>query len=61
VTFCTLHVAQCLHLFEPKSIDAKTVAVFGLLNGTSIGFLNLSLGFNSIGFYQASAATTTRP
>nr|XP_029123223.1 UDP-xylose transporter 1 isoform X3 [Elaeis guineensis] len=52
VTFCTLHVAQCLHLFEPKSIDGKTVAVFGLLNGTSIGFLNLSLGFNSIGFYQ---------
>ncbi|XP_038982386.1 UDP-xylose transporter 1-like isoform X1 [Phoenix dactylifera] len=52
VTFCTLHAAQCLHFFEPNSVDGKTVVVFGLLNGTSIGFLNLSLGFNSIGFYQ---------
>ncbi|KAL0435089.1 UNVERIFIED_CONTAM: UDP-xylose transporter 3 [Sesamum radiatum] len=25
---------------------------FGILNGTSIGLLNLSLGFNSVGFYQ---------
>jgi len=25
---------------------------FGALNGISIGFLNLSLGFNSVGFYQ---------
>ncbi|KAF3665819.1 hypothetical protein FXO38_09385 [Capsicum annuum] len=30
----------------------KTVMLFGILNGVSIGFLNLSLGFNSIGFYQ---------
>uniref|UniRef100_A0A1D1XEK6 Putative membrane protein At1g06890 n=1 Tax=Anthurium amnicola TaxID=1678845 RepID=A0A1D1XEK6_9ARAE len=52
VTFCTLHVAQRFHLFEPKSIDFRTVLLFGLLNGTSIGLLNLSLGFNSIGFYQ---------
>ncbi|XP_074583162.1 UDP-xylose transporter 1-like [Curcuma longa] len=52
VTFCTLHVAQRLRFFEPKSIDAKTIVLFGILNGTSIGFLNLSLGFNSIGFYQ---------
>ncbi|CAN6276312.1 unnamed protein product [Urochloa humidicola] len=52
VTFCTLHVAQRLHFFEPKAIDGQTVILFGLLNGTSIGLLNLSLGFNSIGFYQ---------
>lgn len=52
VTFCTLHVAQRLRFFEPKSIDGKTVMLFGVLNGTSIGLLNLSLGFNSIGFYQ---------
>lgn len=52
VTFCTLYVAQRLRFFEPKSIDARTVITFGLLNGTSIGLLNLSLGFNSIGFYQ---------
>lgn len=25
---------------------------FGVLNGISIGLLNLSLGFNSVGFYQ---------
>jgi solute carrier family 35 protein E3 len=55
VTFCTLHVAQRLHLFEPKAIDGQTVILFGLLNGTSIGLLNLSLGFNSIGFYQVSS------
>lgn len=54
VTFCTLHVAQRMHFFEPKAIDGHTVILFGLLNGTSIGLLNLSLGFNSIGFYQVS-------
>ncbi|CAI0452988.1 unnamed protein product [Linum tenue] len=52
VTFCTLHVAHRFNLFESKSVDMKTVILFGLLNGISIGFLNLSLGFNSIGFYQ---------
>lgn len=52
VTFCTLHVAQRLNFFESKSTDAKTVILFGILNGVSIGLLNLSLGFNSIGFYQ---------
>ncbi|KAJ6817095.1 integral membrane protein like protein [Iris pallida] len=52
VTFCTLYVAQHLRFFEPKSIDRRTVLLFGMLNGTSIGLLNLSLGFNSIGFYQ---------
>lgn len=52
VTFCTLHVAQRMNLFEPKFIDLRTVMLFGILNGISIGFLNLSLGFNSIGFYQ---------
>jgi solute carrier family 35 protein E3 len=52
VTYCTLYVAQRLHFFESKPIDMKTVIIFGILNGVSIGFLNLSLGFNSIGFYQ---------
>ncbi|KAE8732997.1 T6D22.12 isoform 1 [Hibiscus syriacus] len=52
VTFCTLHAAHRFNLFENKSIDMKTVMLFGLLNGVSIGLLNLSLGFNSIGFYQ---------
>ncbi|XP_076928406.1 UDP-xylose transporter 1-like [Bidens hawaiensis] len=52
VTYCTLHVAQRLNFFENKKIDMKTVILFGILNGVSIGFLNLSLGFNSIGFYQ---------
>lgn len=27
---------------------------FGILNGVSIGLLNLSLGFNSVGFYQVN-------
>lgn len=55
VTYCTLYVAQRLNFFESKPIDMKTVVVFGILNGLSIGFLNLSLGFNSIGFYQVRA------
>lgn len=54
VTFCTLHAAQRLNLFVAKSIDLKTVMLFGFLNGISIGFLNLSLGFNSVGFYQVN-------
>ncbi|KAF3582762.1 hypothetical protein DY000_02034598 [Brassica cretica] len=52
VTYCTLHVAYKLNFFENKPIDTKTIVLFGLLNGISIGLLNLSLGFNSIGFYQ---------
>ncbi|KAJ0083465.1 hypothetical protein Patl1_30674 [Pistacia atlantica] len=52
VTFCSLHAAQRFHLFENKSVDMKTVMLFGILNGISIGLLNLSLGFNSVGFYQ---------
>ncbi|EEF32445.1 UDP-xylose transporter 1 [Ricinus communis] len=52
VTYCTLHCAQRFNLFESKPIDMKTVMLFGILNGVSIGLLNLSLGFNSIGFYQ---------
>lgn len=52
VTFFTLHLAKRLNFFESKSIDMKTVMLFGVLNGVSIGLLNLSLGFNSIGFYQ---------
>ncbi|KAG2537463.1 hypothetical protein PVAP13_9NG297200 [Panicum virgatum] len=52
VTFFTLYVAQRLRFFEPKPIDARTVISFGLLNGISIGLLNLCLGFNSVGFYQ---------
>ncbi|KAL5990622.1 UDP-xylose transporter 1 [Asimina triloba] len=52
VTFFTLHVAHRFNFFEPKSVDMKTVMLFGVINGVSIGFLNLSLGFNSVGFYQ---------
>ncbi|KAL1559283.1 UDP-xylose transporter 3 [Salvia divinorum] len=52
VTFCSLHVALSLKLFEHKPIDFQTNIGFGILNGISIGMLNLSLGFNSVGFYQ---------
>ncbi|MED6207975.1 hypothetical protein PIB30_040575 [Stylosanthes scabra] len=52
VTFGTLYAAKRLKFFEAKAIDMKTVILFGILNGVSVGFLNLSLGFNSIGFYQ---------
>jgi solute carrier family 35 protein E3 len=52
VTFCSLHVALWMKFFEHKPFDPKAVMGFGILNGTSIGLLNLSLGFNSVGFYQ---------
>lgn len=52
VTFCSLHVALLMKLFEHKPFDRKAVLGFGVLNGISIGLLNLSLGFNSVGFYQ---------
>ncbi|XP_055831440.1 UDP-xylose transporter 3-like [Solanum dulcamara] len=52
VTFCSLHVALWMKLFEHKPFDPRTVVGFGILNGISIGLLNLSLGFNSVGFYQ---------
>lgn len=52
VTFCSLHVAMQMKFFEHKPFDKKAVLSFGVLNGCSIGLLNLSLGFNSVGFYQ---------
>ncbi|TQD72265.1 hypothetical protein C1H46_042217 [Malus baccata] len=52
VTFCSLHVALWMKFFEHKPFDASSVMGFGILNGISIGLLNLSLGFNSVGFYQ---------
>ncbi|KAL8029778.1 hypothetical protein ABFX02_14G245800 [Erythranthe guttata] len=52
VTYCSLHVALRLNFFDNKPVDIKIVVLFGILNGISIGLLNLSLGFNSIGFYQ---------
>ncbi|RHN69825.1 putative sugar phosphate transporter domain-containing protein [Medicago truncatula] len=52
VTFCSLHVALKMKFFEHKPFEQKAVMGFGILNGISIGLLNLSLGFNSVGFYQ---------
>uniref|UniRef100_A0A7N0UPJ3 Sugar phosphate transporter domain-containing protein n=1 Tax=Kalanchoe fedtschenkoi TaxID=63787 RepID=A0A7N0UPJ3_KALFE len=52
VTFCSLHIALRMKFFEHKPFDPKSVMGFGILNGISIGLLNLSLGFNSVGFYQ---------
>lgn len=46
-----------MKLFEKKPFDPRTVMGFGILNGTSIGLLNLSLGFNSVGFYQVKAVS----
>ena len=54
VTFCSLHVAKMLKLFEHEPFDPRTVVGFGILNGISIGLLNLCLGFNSVGFYQVN-------
>uniref|UniRef100_A0A7S0S9T5 Sugar phosphate transporter domain-containing protein n=1 Tax=Mantoniella antarctica TaxID=81844 RepID=A0A7S0S9T5_9CHLO len=52
VTAGALRVASKVGLLEPKAIDRGALLRFSVLNGVSIGFLNLSLGFNSVGFYQ---------
>lgn len=39
-------------MFEHKPIDLTKKATFSVANGLAIGFLNLCLGLNSIGFYQ---------
>ncbi len=39
---------------EPKRIEFRALATFGVLNGLSVGLLNLCLGYNSVGFYQMS-------
>ena len=52
VTAGALRGASKAGLLEPKPIERGPLLRFAVLNGISIGFLNLSLGFNSVGFYQ---------
>ena len=52
VTAGALRGAARAGLLEPKVIERGALLRFSVLNGVSIGFLNLSLGFNSVGFYQ---------
>ncbi|GAQ86452.1 hypothetical protein KFL_002900030 [Klebsormidium nitens] len=52
VTFIFLHCARWFEFFEHKSMEPRMLVGFGILNGISIALLNLSLGFNSVGFYQ---------
>ena len=52
VTALALRVFAKLGYFERKSVARAEVAKFGALNSASIALLNLSLGFNSVGFYQ---------
>lgn len=47
-----LHVMRLVGRLEPKQIETKALITFGVLNGMSIGLLNLALGYNSVGFYQ---------
>ena len=52
VTAVALRFAARAKLLEPKPIEKKALVKFAALNGVSVAFLNLSLGFNSVGFYQ---------
>ena len=52
VTVFALRAAHRVGLLEPKPIDRGALLRFAALNAASIAFLNLSLGFNSVGFYQ---------
>jgi solute carrier family 35, member E3 len=52
MTALALRVFAKLGYFERKHVARGEVAKFGVLNSASIALLNLSLGFNSVGFYQ---------
>ena len=52
VTAIALRFAAKYNFLEPKEIERTALLRFSCINGISIAFLNLSLGFNSIGFYQ---------
>lgn len=52
ITGLFLHFARLMKMFEYKTLELRPLLIFSVLNGISIGFLNLSLGFNSVGFYQ---------
>ncbi|XP_002972897.2 UDP-xylose transporter 2 [Selaginella moellendorffii] len=52
ITYCSLQIANWLNFFQQKHINMRVVMAFGVLNASSIAFLNLSLGYNSVGFYQ---------
>jgi len=52
VTAVFLRLAARAGWLEPKAIERRALLQFSVVNGVSIGFLNLSLGYNSVGFYQ---------
>ena len=52
LTALVLRAAARMGYFEKKSVGRAEVVKFGVLNSASIALLNLSLGFNSVGFYQ---------
>jgi len=51
VTAMALRIASGAGFILPKLIDEKSLTRFAVINGISVGLLNLSLGFNSVGFY----------
>jgi len=57
LTAVVLRMASKMGYFERKSVGRGEVMKFGVLNSASIALLNLSLGFNSVGFYQMSKLT----
>ena len=52
VTAVGLDGARALKFFDAKSLEMVPKLQFAVLNGVSVGFLNLSLAYNSVGFYQ---------
>lgn len=40
---------KCGKLFEEKGVEPRPRVQFSVINGLSVGFLNLSLAFNSVG------------
>ena len=54
LTATVLRAAARMGYFERKSVGRGEMVKFGALNSASVALLNLSLGFNSVGFYQMS-------
>eukprot|EP00295_Goniomonas_pacifica_P020180 CAMPEP_0175847972 /NCGR_PEP_ID=MMETSP0107_2-20121207/23654_1 /TAXON_ID=195067 ORGANISM="Goniomonas pacifica, Strain CCMP1869" /NCGR_SAMPLE_ID=MMETSP0107_2 /ASSEMBLY_ACC=CAM_ASM_000203 /LENGTH=288 /DNA_ID=CAMNT_0017162855 /DNA_START=46 /DNA_END=912 /DNA_ORIENTATION=- len=49
-----MRIGAKLGLFVPKQVPASSIALFALSGVGSVAFCNLTLQFNSVGFYQLS-------
>ncbi|EDQ87123.1 uncharacterized protein MONBRDRAFT_10334 [Monosiga brevicollis MX1] len=59
VTWLGLKICAGLHVFEPKHVNITSVLPLALAFCGFVVFTNLSLTYNSVGFYQLAKTLTT--